>query len=143
MASCPFCEIIAGDENAILVGEWPSSIAFFPKEPATVGHTLVVPRVHIESIWGMKVALARDLSENVLDMAHRLRAALNLEGMNIINSTGGVASQTVEHLHVHLVPRYHGDSMGRIWPNFSDVSIREIQMAALALRSKGCQRQEY
>lgn len=142
MTSCPFCAIITGEQDAIFVGKWSSAIAFFPKEPATIGHTLVVPRVHIASIWHMNVLLARDLSENVLDMAHRLRAALSLEGINIITSSGEVASQTVEHLHVHLVPRYRGDAMGDIWPDFSDISTEEIQLAASALQSEGCQNKE-
>lgn len=141
MTSCPFCAIITGDEDAILVGEWPSAIAFFPKKPATIGHTLVVPRVHIANIWQMNVLLARDLSENVLDMAHRLRVALSLEGINIINSAGEVASQTVEHMHVHLVPRYRDDIMGDIWPDFSNVSTEEIQVAAAALQSESHQNQ--
>ncbi|MGH3865298.1 MAG: HIT family protein [Pseudonocardiaceae bacterium] len=142
MTSCPFCAIIAGDEDAIFVGKWPSAIAFFPKDPATIGHTLVVPRVHIANIWHMNSLLARDLGEIVLDMAHRLRVALSLEGMNIINSAGEVASQTIEHLHVHLVPRYRGDAIGDIWPDFSNVSTEEIQVAASALRSEGCQNKE-
>jgi histidine triad (HIT) family protein len=134
--SCPFCAIIAGDEDAILVGEWPHAVAFFPKMPATIGHTLLVPRVHIANIWDMSAALARELSENVLELAHQLRGALSLEGMNVITSAGEVASQTVEHLHVHLVPRYCGDAMGDIWPKTSGVSTAEIQMAASAIRSR-------
>ena len=132
--SCPFCAIVAGEGDAIVVGSWSNAIAFVPREPATVGHTLVVPRLHVANIWSMDSPLTHELSENVLDMARRLREAFNLEGMNVINSAGELASQTVEHLHVHLVPRYRGDAMGEIWPSFSNVSAEEIREAA-ALRS--------
>lgn len=142
LLQCPFCAIIAGDEDAIVVGEWPDAIAFFPKEPATIGHTLVVPRVHIADIWGVSSSLGHKLSDNVLEMAHRLRKALSLVGMNVINSAGSVASQTVDHLHVHLVPRYQDDTMGNIWPEFSRVSTAEITLAASLIRSQDQHRKE-
>lgn len=112
-----------------MVAEWPTAIAFVPLRPATIGHTLVVPRRHIKDLWSADPVLAAELIQNVLELSHRVRAALEPDGMNIINSAGRVATQTVMHLHVHVVPRYQGDAMGEIWPEYSDVTAEEVSIA--------------
>ena len=89
------------------------AVAFFPLRPATFGHTLVVPRQHVPDIWGLSEA---DAACPVLRVAAALRAAVTPDGLNIIQSSGAAATQTVPHLHVHLVPRWAADAMGPIWP---------------------------
>lgn len=114
--SCTFCSIIQAEEPAEVVARTASWIAFFPPEPATVGHTLVVPTRHVADIWGLETREASELGAGVLKIARVIREALAPEGLNIVQSNGGVATQTVDHLHVHLVPRSDGDAMGEIWP---------------------------
>ncbi|GAB2873831.1 HIT family protein [Streptomyces deserti] len=115
-ADCAFCEIVAGPGWARVVFEDEHTVAFFPLAPATRGHTLVVPRAHSSDLWAMDDAAVQRLTRAVLTVGRALRAVLEPDGINIINSAGAAASQTVLHTHVHLVPRWPGDPMGRIWP---------------------------
>lgn len=114
--SCPFCAIIMGEGWAREIYRDDHTAAFFPLRPATFGHTLVVPRRHIPDIWELPEADAARLSRAVLRVAAALRAAVAPAGLNIIQSSGAAATQTVPHLHVHLVPRWAADAMGPIWP---------------------------
>ena len=114
--SCPFCAIIMGEGWAREIYRDDHAVAFFPLRPATLGHTLVVPRRHIPDIWELPEADAACLSRTVLRVATALRAAVTPDGLNIIQSNGVAATQTVPHLHVHLVPRWAADAMGPIWP---------------------------
>jgi histidine triad (HIT) family protein len=131
---CPFCDIIAGRSPAEMVAEWPTAVAFFPLHPATAGHTLVVPRRHIPDIWAADARLGAKLLSYVLEMAHILRRAVHPDGLNVINSSGEQATQTIQHLHVHLVPRYVNDAMGPIWPQGDVVDKESIRAAAKAIR---------
>ncbi|MFQ4149739.1 HIT family protein [Arthrobacter sp. LAPM80] len=120
-AECPFCEIIGRDDpDAREVYRDEHVVAFFPTDPAVLGHVLVVPRRHVNDIWGLKPEEATELSRAVLRLARAVRDALQPEGLNVIQSNGSVATQTVAHLHVHLVPRSNGDAMGPIWPEETD-----------------------
>ena len=114
--SCPFCAIIMGEGWAREVYRDDHAVAFFPLRPSALGHTLVVPRRHIPDIWELPEADAACLSRTVLRVAAALRAAAAPDGLNIIQSSGAAATQTVPHLHVHLVPRWAADAMGPIWP---------------------------
>lgn len=91
-------------------------MAFLPTEPAVLGHVLVVPRRHVPDIWALGESEAAHLGRACVRLAGAVRKALDPEGLNIIQSNGAAATQTVFHLHVHLVPRRTGDAIGRIWP---------------------------
>lgn len=114
--SCPFCAIIMGEGWAREIYRDDHTAAFFPLRPATLGHTLVVSRRHIPDIWELPEADAARLSRAVLRVAAALRAAVTPDGLNIIQSSGAAATQTVPHLHIHLVPRWAADAIGPIWP---------------------------
>lgn len=114
--SCPFCAIIMGEGWAREVCRDDHAVAFFPLWPAALGHTLVVPRRHIPDIWELPEADAACLSRTVLRVATALRAAATPLGWMIFSPSGVAATQTVPHLHVHLVPRWAADAMGPIWP---------------------------
>lgn len=121
---CPFCEIGSRvDPDAREVYRDDATVAFFPTEPATLGHTLVIPRRHVADIWQLDDELGRGLATVTLRAAHAIRRAMNPDGLNVIQSNGSAATQTVFHLHIHVVPRWEGDAIGRIWPpetNYSD-----------------------
>ncbi|MEV5318363.1 HIT domain-containing protein [Streptomyces sp. NPDC052687] len=116
MEACPFCAVVADPARARVVHEDAHTVAFCPLTPATRGHTMVVPRVHSADIWQMGEEEVGHLMGSVLSVGRLLRAVLAPEGVNIINSAGRAATQTVFHTHVHLVPRYRGDPMGDFWP---------------------------
>jgi histidine triad (HIT) family protein len=137
---CPFCEIIAGDDpDARVVLRDSDVIAFFPLEPATLGHTLVVPRRHVRDIYDVDDALAGRLAEATLKVARAVRAAMKPDGLNVIQSNGDAATQSVMHLHVHVVPRQSGDALGRIWPPETHYSESQKNSAWGAIRD--CLRQ--
>lgn len=122
-AVCAFCEIVERDDpDTREVYRDSDAIAFFPTEPAVLGHTMIIPRRHVPDIWSLDEALAQRLSVLCVQIAHVMRVVLHPDGLNIIQSNGEAASQTVMHLHVHLVPRWSGDRMGDIWPKESDYS---------------------
>lgn len=114
--NCEFCKIVRGETEARVVGDTDDVIVFLPLTPATLGHTLVVPKLHIADIWSLEPALVEPVGRVTLRTAYAIRKAMSPEGLNIINSNGAVASQSVPHLHIHLVPRWEGDEVGDIWP---------------------------
>lgn len=127
---CPFCDIIdREDPDAREVFRDEHVVAFFPLEPATLGHTLVVPRKHVADIWELDAATASNLSGASLAVAAAIKRALQPEGLNVIQSNGEAATQTVEHLHVHLVPRWTNDAIGRIWPPETSYTERQKDAA--------------
>lgn len=135
-ASCPFCDIVAGRSPARIVHESASTLAFLPLNPAARGHTLVVPKEHIADLWELDPAAARPLMESVLLVAQGIRSALSPEGLNLINSAGAAASQTVFHLHMHLVPRWPDDRMGKLWPPSEEAEPEQLDAFAESLRSE-------
>lgn len=134
---CPFCEIVQReDPDAREVYRNEHVVAFFPMEPATLGHTLVVPRKHISDVWDLDENTATHLARAVVRISHAMRTAVEPEGLNIIQSNGEVATQTVFHLHVHIVPRWNGDAIGRIWPPETSYSESEKDNAWEKLRKE-------
>jgi histidine triad (HIT) family protein len=112
---CLFCKIVAGELPATLVREDERTVAFMDINPATRGHVLVVPREHTKDLLEIAdddlaacAAAARDLAALVSD---RLEA----DGVNLLNSCGRAAWQTVFHFHVHVIPRYDADPLRLPW----------------------------
>lgn len=134
---CPFCEIVQRDDpDAREVYRDEHIVAFFPDNPATLGHTLVIPRLHIPDVWSLDQTTAAQLARATTQLASAVRRAVNPEGLNIIQSNGEAASQTVFHLHVHLVPRWSGDAVGPIWPPQTDYTEQEKDDAWERLRNE-------
>lgn len=140
---CPFCTIVAGDDpHARILFHDERVTAFFPLDPATRGHTLVVPHRHVRDNRDLTSEEARDLAVATQRVAGSIWAGLAPPGLNVIQSNGEPATQTVRHLHVHLVPRYDGDRMGLAWPDGpaesdddQDRTLRELRDALPAEES--------
>ncbi len=133
---CPFCEIVQHDDpDAREVYRNEHVVAFFPLEPATLGHTLVIPRHHVQDIWSADEDTAAQLARTTVRLANVMRRVLRPEGLNVIQSNGEAATQTVLHLHVHLVPRWSGDAVGRIWPPETNYTEEQKDDAWEALRA--------
>jgi histidine triad (HIT) family protein len=120
---CEFCHIVARSAPAEVVYETGSSLAFFPLNPATKGHTLVVPKTHVRDFLDADARTYIELNHAVLKVGHALQEVFSPDGMNVITSAGEAASQTVTHLHIHLVPRWVGDPVGDIWPPQQPTSV--------------------
>jgi histidine triad (HIT) family protein len=112
---CIFCKILAGELPATVVDEDERTVAFMDIAPATRGHALVIPRTHVADL----LAIERDDLDAVAAAAQRLartvKRRLGADGVNLVNSCGAVAWQTVFHFHVHVIPRYEGDPLRLPW----------------------------
>jgi histidine triad (HIT) family protein len=115
-SDCDFCGIARGVLPALIVWESESMLAFFPAHPATRGHTLVVPREHVRDFLELPEPLSVELTAAVLHVARAVQRSVQPDGMNVVTSAGRAASQTVFHLHVHVVPRWFDDAIGGFWP---------------------------
>jgi histidine triad (HIT) family protein len=114
---CDFCLIARGeDESAEVVCAAADWVAFLPPTPATLGHTLVIPRSHVPDFLALDPEAGASLMNGIVRVGLAIRKALSPDGMNLISSSGKAAQQTVFHLHFHLVPRWIGDRIGNIWP---------------------------
>lgn len=135
--ACDFCNIARGlDTSPEVVAEGSLWIAFFPLDPATPGHTLVVPRTHVPDLWGADVDLAAVLMQAVVRVGRAVERALSPAGMNLITSAGSAAEQSVFHLHLHVVPRWREDGFGRIWPH--DQHYKNATLDGAADRIREC-----
>jgi len=127
--ACAFCRIVRGDAPARVVLDTEGVIAFFPLKPAVIGHVLVVPKAHIETVWELDSDTAHQLADASLLVSHALRRALRPEGLNLIQSNGEAATQTIDHLHVHVLPRWTADPIDDFWPDVSPWSEKELDRA--------------
>jgi len=130
---CIFCGIVAGELPAQRVDEDERTIAFMDINPATRGHSLVIPRRHARDLMEIE---PRDLEATILAaqrLARRIKERLGADGINLLNSCGSAAWQTVFHFHVHVIPRYADDPLRLPWtPQPGDAD--EIAAAAQELR---------
>lgn len=115
--ACPFCRIVRGDEpDAIVVMEDEATIVISPLAPATRGHLLVIPKVHAPRLWELPPDAAASMMNTISTVSGAANRALRPAGVNIIQSNGAAATQTVDHVHVHVVPRWRRDRMTLSWP---------------------------
>lgn len=114
---CPFCRIVKGeDPHARIVFRTAGAVGFFPTEPASPGHTLVVPAGHVTRLWDMPREAIREVMDLLPGVAQAVIAATGAQGLNLVQSNGAVASQSVDHVHFHLVPRWDDDPIRDFWP---------------------------
>jgi histidine triad (HIT) family protein len=112
---CPFCEIIEGEVEAHVVYADTEVVAFLDRSPLFHGHTLVVPRQHVVTLADLDEARVGPFFRRVQHISRELPINLGVEGSFVANNN--VVSQSVAHLHVHVVPRRRGDGLrGFFWP---------------------------
>jgi histidine triad (HIT) family protein len=131
---CIFCKIIAGELPSRRVDEDERTIAFMDISPATRGHALVIPREHSRDLTEIEPADLTAVALAAQRLARRAKDVLGADGVNLINSCGPVAWQTVFHFHMHVIPRYANDPLRLPWqPAPGDGE--EIAAAAALLRA--------
>ena len=115
MVDCIFCKIAAGELPASVVAEEERALAFLDINPATRGHTLVIPRAHAQDLHDVgseDLAAAAGLAQRIAATA---RDRLGADGITLMQSSGQAAWQTVFHFHIHVIPRYAGDPLRLPW----------------------------
>lgn len=139
--SCLFCGIVNGDVSAAVVFEDDVSTAFLDHRPLFPGHCLLVPKSHFETLSDLPEGLINPFFQNVQLLAHAVEAALTAEGSFV--AMNNRVSQSVPHLHVHIVPRRKKDGLkGFFWPRHkyeNETEIAEVQKgirSAIAMMQK-------
>jgi histidine triad (HIT) family protein len=112
---CIFCKIVDGELPATIVGEDERTISFMDISPATRGHALVIPREHSADLLAVEREDLTAVALAAQRLAGRMKERLGADGVNLLNSCGAVAFQTVFHFHMHVIPRYEGDSLRLPW----------------------------
>lgn len=112
---CLFCKIVAGDLPATIIAEDERTIAFMDINPATRGHALVIPRAHARDVHEISTDDLRAVAAMAQVVAGRAVQRLGAAGVNLLNSSGAAAWQTVFHFHMHVIPRYEGDPLRLPW----------------------------
>jgi histidine triad (HIT) family protein len=112
---CVFCAIVGGESAAEVVFQDEHSVAFLDARPLFPGHVLLVPREHVETLADVPEALIAPLFLNAQRLARAVETALAAEGTFV--AMNNRVSQSVPHLHIHVVPRRKGDGLrGFFWP---------------------------
>jgi histidine triad (HIT) family protein len=112
---CLFCKIVAGEIPATRVAEDDRTIAFMDINPATRGHVLVVPREHANDLLAIDPEDLAAVAKTAQRVAATMPDRLGADGVNLLNSCGREAWQTVFHFHMHVIPRYAADPLRLPW----------------------------
>jgi histidine triad (HIT) family protein len=112
---CIFCKIVAGELPATKIDEDERTITFMDINPGTRGHALVIPREHSKDLLEIDAADLAATARAAQRLAQRMPDALGADGVNLINSCGSAAWQTVFHFHLHVIPRYTNDTVRLPW----------------------------
>ena len=126
MTDCLFCRIVSGELPATIVYEDENSVAFLDHRPLFPGHTLLIPREHVETLSELPSKLVGPFFETAQLLARAVESAMEAEGTFV--AMNNRVSQSVPHLHVHVVPRRRKDGLkGFFWPRTKYKSEAEMQ----------------
>jgi len=126
---CIFCRIVSGAFTSATIYEDTDYKVILDRFPASRGHTLIIPKKHYDNMFSAPedvIAGAYKLSVKVAD---HLRKTLGFSDMNVVQNNGELAGQTVNHFHIHLIPRYKGDSPAVAWKpgDVTEAELMEIR----------------
>ena len=108
---CIFCAIVAGDAPAFVLDEDEHTLSCMDINPATRGHSLVIPKRHSRDLLEIEPVDLERTNVAAQKLVNRIRPTLRPDGFNLINACGPAAWQTVFHFHIHVIPRYSDDPM--------------------------------
>jgi histidine triad (HIT) family protein len=130
-----FCSIAARTLDAAIVAETEHTIAFLDHSPVFAGHVLLTPKIHVETLETLPAELINPLFAEAQRIAIAVRSALNADGTWV--SMNNTVSQSVPHLHVHVIPRKRKDGLrGFYWPRVKYPSTEAMYETALRLAAE-------
>lgn len=118
MNTCIFCQIVRGEKPAKIIYENENVLCFLPKEIGVYGHTLIVPKQHVQDLYDIPADLLCKLTEVVQLLAKEYTSKIGSTGVNILHASGKDGQQSVPHFHFHLFPRFKDDGIDT-WPNLA------------------------
>jgi len=132
--SCVFCRIIDGSVPTAKVAEDETALAFLTIEPATEGHTLVIPKAHSRNLFDIPDSDLAAVVRMTRTVAQVQRERLGCEGVTVYQANEPAGFQTVFHFHVHVVPRWKGDAVRESWQAVA-VDQSRLEQVARKLRA--------
>ena len=132
-SSCAFCKVVNGEVSARLVFEDEISLAFLDHRPVFPGHCLLIPKQHYETLTELPVNLIGPFFTNAQLLARAVESAMEAHGTFV--AMNNRVSQSVPHLHVHVVPRRRKDGLkGFFWPRYPYKSEEEAELVQEAIQ---------
>ena len=132
---CLFCEIARGAIPSATIYEDSHFRVFLDVNPATRGHALIVPREHFDNIYDMDAETAGRIFSLATCIARAMRDGLGCDRLNVVQNNGRVAGQTVNHFHLHLIPRYEDDGLNLLWPQ-KEITKEEMETIRKSIKEK-------
>ncbi len=128
---CIFCKLANGDIPTNSIYEDERFNVILDNGPATKGHALILPKDHADNLFELPDDTAAEAMKLAKKLGTMLVEKLGAQGLNLVQNNGAVAGQTVNHFHLHLIPRYEGDGQHILWKPTSPsseelVSVKEV-----------------
>lgn len=135
MADCIFCKIVSGEIDAHVIFENEHALAFLDANPVVDGHTVIVPKEHVERFSDASDELLGGLFSAVREVNRAVLKGLDADGANVGLNDGKAAGQAIPHTHVHVIPRYSGDGGGSLHSIIRGEASEELKNVAEELKS--------
>lgn len=132
---CIFCKIAKGDIPSATIYESSDFKCILDVAPANKGHALIITKEHYDNIFQLDAETAAKIFSFATVAAKAIKEETGCEGMNVLQNNGAVAGQTVNHFHLHLVPRNRGDGVNMSWTP-KDTDSEEQKVLAKAIKSR-------
>lgn len=132
---CIFCKIAKGDIPSATIYESADLRVFLDVAPANKGHALIIPKEHYDNVFQLDAETAAKVFSMATVVAKAIKEETNCDGLNIVQNNGEVAGQTVNHFHLHLIPRFKEDGIKLTWAQKETVSEEQEELAK-ALRKR-------
>lgn len=132
---CIFCKIAKGDIPSATIYESSDFKCILDVAPANKGHALIITKEHYDNIFQLDAETAAKIFSFATVAAKAIKEETGCEGMNVLQNNGAVAGQTVNHFHLHLVPRNQGDGVNMSWIP-KDTDSEEQKVLAKAIKSR-------
>ena len=127
MNDCIFCKIAKGEIPSATVYEDDDFRVIMDISPASEGHMIILPKEHAANVYELSDATASKIYVLAKKLATALKDELDCDGINILQNNGEAAGQTVFHLHVHVIPRYKGDTVNITWQHLDDMDLDAVR----------------
>lgn len=127
--SCIFCKIILGEVPSVRVLETDQAVALLDINPVNPGHVLLLTRAHHPTLSELPEELAAHTASLLPRLCRAVREATGANGLNVIVNNGRAAGQTIDHVHWHVIPRFHDDAVNWPWPHteYMGDELRQMQ----------------
>ncbi|HEX6840295.1 MAG TPA: HIT family protein [Stellaceae bacterium] len=112
---CVFCKIVAGEIPSFKLYEDGETLAFMDINPVHDGHCLIIPKVHYPTVFDVAPDAFAATARTAIKVANAVNAATKPDGLNLIQSNGPGAAQSVQHFHLHVLPRRMSDGLAMNW----------------------------